>query len=88
LHNIVQHAGASNVGVSVGQDADGLALNIHDDGKGFDPRRQRGMGLLGIEERVGYLGGTFAVESLPGQGTTLRVRLPLSSGTPEQAEVA
>jgi len=88
LHNIVQHAGASNVGVSVGQDADGLALNIHDDGKGFDPRRQRGMGLLGIEERVGYLGGTFAVESLPGQGTTLRVRLPLSTGTPEQAEVA
>lgn len=88
LHNIVQHSGASNVNVSVGQDAASLVLNIHDDGKGFDPRRQRGMGLLGIEERVGYLGGTFGVQSLPGQGTTLRVWLPLPSGTREQAEVA
>jgi len=77
LHNIVQHAGAHQVNVAVQQEQDCLVLAIRDDGKGFDARRQRGMGLLGIEERVSYLGGTFAVESQPGQGTVLRVSLPL-----------
>jgi signal transduction histidine kinase len=77
LHNIVQHAGARQVNVEVQQDKDCLLLAIRDDGKGFDARRQRGMGLLGIEERVSFLGGTFAVESQPGQGTVLRVSLPL-----------
>ncbi len=87
LHNIVQHAAARNVNVTVRQDEEGLLLDIRDDGKGFDPQRQRGMGLLGIEERVGYLGGTFAVESQPGHGTVLRVRLPLESRAREPAEV-
>ncbi len=77
LHNIVQHAGAHSVSVTVRQNPESLDLAIHDDGKGFDPRRQRGMGLLGMEERVGHLGGTFTVESRPGEGTTLRVKLPL-----------
>lgn len=77
LHNVVQHAGARSVSISVRQDEDSLLLSVHDDGKGFNPQRQRGMGLLGIEERVGHLGGTLAVESQAGQGTTLRVKLPL-----------
>ncbi|HLK46597.1 MAG TPA: ATP-binding protein [Bryobacteraceae bacterium] len=77
LHNIVQHAGAHNVTVAVRQQPSGLSVTVRDDGKGFDPRRQRGMGLLGIEERVGHLGGTLTVDSKPGQGTTLRVELPL-----------
>jgi len=77
LHNVVQHAGAHSVEVTVQQDAEFLDLAVHDDGKGFDPRRQRGMGLLGMEERVGHLGGTFAVQSQPGHGTTLRVKLPV-----------
>ena len=79
LHNVVQHSGANSVSVnvSVSPDADFLLLAVRDDGRGFDPRRQRGMGLLGIEERVGHLGGTFTVESQPGQGTTLKVKLPL-----------
>jgi signal transduction histidine kinase len=78
LHNIVQHSGAHQVNVEVQQENDCLLLAIRDDGKGFDARRQRGMGLLGIEERVAYLGGTFSVGSHPGQGTVLRVTLPLA----------
>ena len=77
LHNVVQHAGARSVNVTVRQDEDCLLVAVRDDGKGFNPQRQRGMGLLGIEERVGHLGGTLTVESQPGQGTTLKVKLPL-----------
>jgi signal transduction histidine kinase len=77
LHNAVQHSGARNVHVTVRQHKGRLLLSIQDDGKGFDPRTHKGMGLLGIGERVSHLGGTFAVESEPGAGTTLRVNLPI-----------
>jgi signal transduction histidine kinase len=79
LHNIVQHAGARNVKVTVRQEQDRLALAIEDDGRGFDTERQKGMGLVGMEERVRHLGGTFDVHSRPGSGTVLNVSLPLPS---------
>jgi signal transduction histidine kinase len=84
LHNIVQHAGARNVGVTVRQEQDRLRLTIEDDGKGFNAREERGMGLLGIEERVSYLGGSFQVESEPGRGTSLRVVLPLENAAAQR----
>jgi signal transduction histidine kinase len=77
LHNCVQHAEASNVTVTVKQEPARLLLAVRDDGKGFDASREKGMGLLGIEERVSHLGGTFAVESQPGSGALLQVSLPL-----------
>jgi signal transduction histidine kinase len=76
LHNIVQHAGARDVEIAVKQEPGRLLLSIHDDGKGFDPQRERGMGLIGMKERIGALGGTFSVESAAGKGTLLRVELP------------
>ena len=82
LHNAVQHSGARNVHVTVRQHNGWLLLSIQDDGKGFDPRTHKGMGLLGIGERVSHLGGTFAVESEPGAGTTLRVNLPIPAALP------
>ncbi len=54
-----------------------LSLTIEDDGSGFNPQRTRGMGLLGIEERVRQLSGRLEVRSEPGKGTTVRVSLPL-----------
>jgi signal transduction histidine kinase len=77
LHNIVQHAGARNVKVTVRQDQGRLLLAVEDDGRGFNTQREKGMGLLGMQERVSYLGGTFDVRSQPGRGTTLAVSLPL-----------
>jgi len=77
LHNCVQHSGARHVNVGVRQESGELRLSVEDDGKGFDAREGRGMGLLGIEERVSYLGGRLVVESAPGRGTLLRVTLPL-----------
>jgi signal transduction histidine kinase len=86
LHNSVQHAQAGNVGVTVRQRGGRLLLVITDDGKGFQPREERGMGLLGIQERVSHLGGTFAVKSEPGRGAELKVVLPLPE--PEPPETA
>ena len=77
LHNCVQHAAARHVKVAVEQQGDRLRLEIEDDGKGFNAQEERGMGLLGMQERVGYLGGKFEVESAPGKGTTLKISLPL-----------
>jgi signal transduction histidine kinase len=79
LHNAVQHAEARNLRVTVKQENTRLLLLIEDDGKGFDPRVGKGMGLLGMEERVSHLGGTFEVESRPGAGATLRIVLPASA---------
>jgi signal transduction histidine kinase len=78
LHNCVQHAAAHNVKITVAQESAALRLAIEDDGKGFQPARQKGMGLLGMQERVTHLGGIFAIDSAPANGTTLRVVLPLA----------
>ncbi len=77
LHNCVQHASARSVKITVEQASQSLKLAIEDDGKGFLPARQKGMGLLGMQERVKHLGGWFAIESAPSHGTVLRVVLPL-----------
>ncbi len=53
------------------------SLTIQDDGNGFDPNRARGLGLVGMNERVTQLGGVFRVDSSPGHGTCLHVDLPL-----------
>jgi signal transduction histidine kinase len=78
LHNCVQHSAAGIVRVTVRQEANRILLAIQDDGKGFDARQERGMGLLGMQERVSHLGGTFSVESLPGRGAIVCIVLPLT----------
>ncbi len=78
LHNIARHAKAKSVDIHLCQNADKLLLTIHDDGRGFVPEREKGVGLLGMEERVKHLHGSFQVHSSPGEGTSIRVELPLS----------
>jgi signal transduction histidine kinase len=79
LHNAVRHSGAQNATVRVHQTKQGIRLEVRDDGRGFDPERTRGLGLLGMEERVKRLGGSFRLESQPGQGTTIVAELPCAS---------
>lgn len=85
LINVVKHAEASQVQVSVRRRQDGIVLEICDDGRGFDVARradalaQGHIGLASSAERVQRLGGRLDVESLPGQGTCVRARLPFSS---------
>ena len=81
LNNAQRHANAKNVFVELAQ-SDGMArLKIADDGNGFDTKRTRGMGLLGMEERVKRLGGTISIDSRPGSGTTISVALPTAANT-------
>jgi signal transduction histidine kinase len=77
LHNVAAHSGAKNVLVSVRKENGSLILRVEDDGSGFDPKRTRGMGLLGMEERVRQLGGRMEIQSEPGKGTRLRASLPI-----------
>jgi signal transduction histidine kinase len=77
LTNISRHSGAKSSVVSVRGEDGKLNLEISDDGSGFDPSRIRGLGLLGMEERVRQLGGRFEVRSKAGSGTTVNVTLPL-----------
>lgn len=79
-HNIVKHARASQVELALVQ-ADGLTLEIKDDGQGFDPQASFSghLGLHSMRERTEKLGGRFELASQPGQGTTVRVWLPVKS---------
>ena len=76
LNNAARHSSAKNAKVTVEQTADNILVNVWDDGRGFDPQRVRGLGILGMEERVRRLGGTFTIDSKPGSGTTLRAEFP------------
>ena len=79
LHNCARHAQARSVRVVVRQEDSRIVLSVEDDGRGFDARRVRGLGLVGMEERVRHLGGAFHVRSTPGAGTKVDVELPLAS---------
>jgi signal transduction histidine kinase len=83
LNNCSKHAYAKNVRVVVRQETNYLRVSIEDDGKGFDPGRVRGLGLVGMSERVSQLGGVLKVDSDPTRGTRLRIDLPLPSASPD-----
>jgi two-component system sensor histidine kinase DegS len=80
VNNVLQHAQAQRVSVTLVRKADRVDLKVVDDGQGFDahlPRSGRHVGLWSMRERVEQLGGQFEVRSLPGQGTTLTAVVPL-----------
>ncbi len=79
LTNIVKHAKAVGVSVSLARRESAVAAVIEDDGAGFDPRavREGGVGLLGMRERLALIDGRLEIESRPGAGTTLVAEVPL-----------
>ena len=80
LNNVCRHAAASRVEVSLRRRRGSLLLRVSDDGRGFDPAASPGgMGLIFMRERAELLGGSFRLESAPGQGTTLTLEVPLQS---------
>jgi len=88
LNNSSKHAYAKNARVTVRQERNHLRVSIEDDGKGFDPSRVRGLGLVGMNERVSQLGGVLKVDSDPTRGTCLRVDLPLPSTSSDSGELS
>jgi signal transduction histidine kinase len=86
LTNCVRHARASHITVAVSRLADNLTVTVADNGDGFDAsKRDRGLGLRGIEERVRELGGLLSIRSAPGAGTTLTLKMPLPARPVEVA---
>jgi len=81
LNNVARHAGATAVIVKLELQPGEISMTIEDNGCGFDPAITRGMGLLGMGERVRNMHGAYSIDSKPGQGTTLRVRLPLDTAS-------
>jgi signal transduction histidine kinase len=78
LGNVARHAAAARAEIAVGVADAAVQVSVRDDGRGFDPRQVRvGLGLGTISAHVGRVGGTWHLDSAPGQGTTLRVSLPL-----------
>jgi signal transduction histidine kinase len=81
LTNVGRHARASSITVELQQQAGQLVCSVRDDGVGFDSevvlgRGDRGLGLLGMRERLAPFGGTLQIRSAPGQGTEVRVIAP------------
>jgi signal transduction histidine kinase len=77
LRNAARHSKASHVRVTVRRDERQARVTVADDGIGFHAL-EKGMGILGMEERVHNLGGTFHIESEPGRGTEISIVLPLA----------
>jgi signal transduction histidine kinase len=86
LHNCARHSQAAEASVVVLRDREGLSVSVEDRGIGFDPTQEKGTGLLGMEERVTRLGGVVRLESDPGRGTVLSIRLPFKN-VAEEARV-
>ena len=83
MTNVAKHAGASRIVVRLERGESTIAAVVQDNGRGFDADKlsaqlpERGIGLLGIQERVAQLGGTFDIQSRPGQGTRLTMEFPI-----------
>ena len=78
LTNCARHSEARSILVNLESEDDTYIVRIEDDGKGFTPSREaRGIGLIGIEERVAGMGGSLQMNSAPGAGTKIYISIPL-----------
>jgi signal transduction histidine kinase len=79
LTNVVKHADAARVSITLTRGARTVVAVVEDDGRGFDPSaaRHEGLGLVGMRERVALVGGRLRVEASPGSGTTLVAEVPV-----------
>ena len=90
MNNIHKHAKAKSVEVSLDRRGALIVLIVADDGQGFDREnkmnRDKGIGLIGMQERAALLKGTLEIETAPGKGTTVYVRVPASPAEKENSD--
>jgi signal transduction histidine kinase len=89
LQNVAKHAGhEASATLQLWQDRSVVHLRIHDDGEGFNERlAPRGAGLTNMADRIGAVGGTLAVTSDPGEGTTVEILVRGRAGSPAPSDV-
>jgi signal transduction histidine kinase len=87
LTNVVKHASARRVSITLVRKEGFAVVVVEDDGLGFDPRTTRtgSLGFVGMRERVELVGGRLTVESAPGAGTTIAAEVPVTRTPPEHA---
>ncbi len=85
INNIVKHSNATEANLAIRREGRAVYLRIQDDGQGFIPvaaapreARRGGFGLIGMAERVRMLGGTYLIDSAPGQGTRITIKLKIT----------
>jgi signal transduction histidine kinase len=91
LRNVVKHSAARGAGVGLTAGAGALCLSVADTGAGFDPAaaaRRGGLGLVSMRERLRLVGGTLDLQSRPGHGTRLDVRVPLPADGPAPTQTS
>src|SRR5215207_8091650 len=81
LTNARRHSGAKRVSVSLRTEGEDLLIEVSDDGAGFGPDVQPGVGFASMRERAALGGGELEIESEEGRGTSVRLRVPLPQGT-------
>jgi signal transduction histidine kinase len=84
LANVLRHAGARSADVRLECVPGGLVIEVRDDGHGGLVPRADGVGLASMRERAEEIGGTFAIDSAPGAGTTVRAFLPTAARAPQE----
>lgn len=82
LTNILRHANADRIEVTMAQDAGEFSLAISDNGRGITGIEKSGLGILGMQERVRLVGGTLQIHGWEGAGTTVSIRVPLTRQEP------
>jgi two-component system, chemotaxis family, sensor kinase Cph1 len=90
--NMIKHAKASHASIVVLRQPHEVTMIVEDNGQGFDfaaasKKCDQCLGLLGMRERVNLLGGSFVVESAQGEGTTIRVRIPLGEDSNANTDI-
>jgi NarL family two-component system sensor histidine kinase LiaS len=96
VNNVLKHAEATRLWITLERDLTHVRLSLRDDGKGFDrraddagrPARRAGLGLLSMQERGGILGGNFSISSEPGRGTQVDLSIPIVEDDEETGTVA
>jgi PAS domain S-box-containing protein len=82
LTNILRHANANRVEITMAQDLGEFVLAIRDNGKGITGIEKSGLGILGMQERARLVGGTIQIHGLEDAGTTISVRVPIAGQEP------
>jgi signal transduction histidine kinase len=88
LQNVAKHSGVEDAKVELSGHANGIDLCVSDNGAGFtlEPvKRESGLGLISMRERVRLVGGHLSIESKLSHGTQIQVRIPLSGATGQRA---
>jgi signal transduction histidine kinase len=80
LTNVARHSGATSVRIALARENGEIALTVQDNGRGFSPdspRKPDSYGLMGLRERAYLVGGKIRIDSAPGQGVRIDVRIPI-----------